>query len=195
MVKRNILLEKQSKRKSIKCTKSTIAKKLASVKKDLNMGLVLVDNEFLPQAKALVESAQRSIDISTFKAEITTKPRGLALLHFFKTLLQKAKEGVRVRFLINWNNDRRSCPKTNLYVITELKKVGIKVKHLRNNRCCHAKTIIVDKKKLIIGSHNLSVKSCHNNFEISYVVSNPEEVSNLASTFEASFMGAEDYKR
>jgi len=155
------------------------------------MGLILTDNEFLPQAKALVESAEKSIDISTFKAEITTKPRGLALLHFFKALLQKAKEGVRVRFLINWNNDRRSCPKTNLYVITELKKANIRIRHLRNNRCCHAKAIIVDKKKLIIGSHNLSVKSCHNNFEISYVVSDPEEVINLSSVFESSFNDAE----
>ncbi|KKL79893.1 hypothetical protein LCGC14_2010230, partial [marine sediment metagenome] len=119
------------------------------------MGLLLTDNEFLPQAKALVESAERSIDISTFKAEMTTKPRGIMLLHFFKTLLQKAKEGVRIRFLINWNQERRSCPKTNLFVITELKKVGIDIRHLKNNRCCHAKTIIVDKKKIIIGSHNL----------------------------------------
>ncbi len=159
------------------------------------MGLLLTDNEFLPQAKALVESAERSIDISTFKAEITTKPRGLALLHFFKALLQKAKEGVRIRFLINWNQERRSCPKTNLYVITELKKAGIDIRHLRNNRCCHAKTIIVDKRKMIIGSHNLSVKSCHNNFEISYIISDPENVGALSGVFETSFMGADKYKR
>ena len=158
------------------------------------MGLLLKDNEFLPQAKALVETAVRTIDISTFKAEITTKPRGLALSNFFKTLLLKAKEGVRIRFLINWNNDRRSCPKTNLYVITELKKANIKIRHLKNNRCCHAKAIIVDKEKAIIGSHNLSVRSCHNNFELSYVVPDPEVINQLAAVFDASFNGAEKYK-
>ena len=155
------------------------------------MGLLLKDNEFLPQARALVESATRSIDISTFKAEITTKPRGLALLHFFKTLLEKAKEGVKVRFLINWNEERRSCPKTNLYVITELKKANIKIRHLKQNRCCHAKAIIVDKEKAIIGSHNLSVKSCHNNFEISYIVQEPEVINRLQSVFDASFNDAQ----
>ncbi len=159
------------------------------------MGLILTDNEFLPQARALIESAERSIDISTFKAEITTKPRGLALLHFFKVLLLKAKAGVQVRFLINWNQDRRACPKTNLYVISELKKTNVKIRYLKNNRCCHAKAIIVDKKKMIIGSHNLSVKSCHNNFEISYVVSAPDEVDSLSKVFDHSFMGAEKYKR
>ncbi|KKM89905.1 hypothetical protein LCGC14_1244050 [marine sediment metagenome] len=159
------------------------------------MGLVLTDNNFLPQARALIESAKRSIDISTFKAEITTKPRGLALLHFFKAVLAKAKEGVQIHFLINWNNEKRSCPKTNLYVITELRKVGIDIRHLKNNRCCHAKIIIVDQERAIIGSHNLSVKSCHNNFEISYVMSSNEEVFELKSFFEASFLGAEKYKR
>ena len=158
------------------------------------MGLILTDNEFLPQARALIESAEKSIDISTFKAEITTKPRGLALLHFFKVLLQKAKAGIRIRFLINWNQERRSCPKTNLYVITELRKANINIRHLKNNRCCHAKTIIVDNKKMIVGSHNLSVKSCHNNFEISYVVSDPEEVNSLSSVFNASFMDGQKYK-
>lgn len=155
------------------------------------MGLLLKDNEFLPQAKALIESACKSIDISTFKAEITTKPRGLALLHFFKALLLKAKEGVRIRFLINWNNERRSCPKTNLYVITELKKANISIRHLKNNRCCHAKAIIIDKEKVILGSHNLSVKSCHNNFELSYLATEPETVNRLSSIFDQSFNGAQ----
>jgi len=159
------------------------------------MGLILTDNEFLPTARALIESATRSIDISTFKAEITTKPRGLALLHFFKALLLRAKAGVKVRFLINWNQERRSCPKTNLYVITELKKSNVDIRHLKNNRCCHAKAIIVDNKKMIIGSHNLSVKSCHNNFEVSYIVSSPDEVDSLSSVFNNSFMDAQKYQR
>ena len=109
----------------------------------------------------------------------------------FDAVRLKAKEGVRIRFIINWNNERRSCPKTNLYVITELKKAGIKIKYLKNNRCCHAKTIIADKKVAIVGSHNLSVKSCHNNFELSYIVSDPGSVERLSSVFDASYSGAE----
>jgi len=155
------------------------------------MGLILTDNEFLPQARALIETAEKSIDICTFKAEITTKPRGLALLHFFKDILLKARAGVRVRFLINWNDERRSCPKTNLYVITELKKANIPIRHLKNNRCCHAKAIIVDKKRAIIGSHNLSVKSCHNNFEISFLSHDPEVIKRLSDVYDKSFYNAE----
>jgi len=158
------------------------------------MGLLLTDEEFLPQAIASIQAAERSIDISTFKAEITTKPRGRKLYDFFRILTDKAKQGVKVRFILNWNQERRSCPKTNLYVITELKKANIKIRHLRNNRCCHAKTIIVDKKKAIIGSHNLSVKSCHNNFELSYLTQETESIKALGSVFDASFLDAQKHR-
>ena len=157
------------------------------------MGLLLVDNEILPHAKALVESAKGSIYISTFKAEMTTKTRGLALLHFFKALAVKAKEGVQIRFLINWNSKRHACPKTNLYVMTELRKVNIKIRLLKNNSCCHAKILLVDKKKAILGSHNLSIKSCHNNFETSYVVENPDALHALSNMFDSSWYDADKY--
>lgn len=157
------------------------------------MGLLLTDNEFLPQAKALVESAKGSIYLSTFKAELTTKPRGIALLHFFKVLMLKAKEGVQIRFLINWNSKRHACPKTNLYVMTELKKANIKIRLLKNNRCCHAKILLVDKERAIIGSHNLSIKSCHNNFEMSFVISDPGEIHKLSNVYDSSWYEANKY--
>jgi phosphatidylserine/phosphatidylglycerophosphate/cardiolipin synthase-like enzyme len=156
------------------------------------MGLLLLDNIFLPNAKILVEEARQSIDISTFKAEITHKPRGKQLLDFFDLLLMRAKQGVKIRFLINWHNDRRSVAKTNLYVMSVFKKNGIKLRHLRNNRCCHAKLILADKKKAIVGSHNLSVKSCHNNFEISYLVPDPETTAEISRVFEHSWYDAEE---
>ena len=157
------------------------------------MGIILADNNFLPHAQALISGAQSSVDISTFKAEITTKPRGQELLHFFKALLAKAKAGVKVRLLINWNTERKSCPKTNLYVMTELKKQNIKVRTLKNNRCCHAKTIIVDKKNIIVGSHNLSVKSCHNNFEMSYFLQSEELAKEAAAIFDRSWLDASKF--
>lgn len=157
------------------------------------MGIILSDNEFLPQAFALIDSAKREITLSTFKAEITTKPRGKALADFFKKVIEKAKSGLRVRLILNWNTDRRSCPKTNLYVMQELKKHNIKVKFLRNNRCAHAKIIMADRERAIIGSHNLSVKSCHNNFELSFLTTDPDAVQRLSTIFDHSWNDAQKY--
>jgi len=152
--------------------------------------MILIDEDFLPQAIALITSAKSSIDISTFKAEITTKPRGLHLRQFFKILCDKKSQGVQVNFLINWNDDRRIVPMTNLYAIQELKKHKINIRVLRDDRCCHAKIIIVDRDRAIIGSHNLSVRSCHNNFEISYLIDDPASIVRLSTVYDRTLMAA-----
>lgn len=136
----------------------------------MEMGTLLVDEQFLPTALSLIEHATKSICISTFKAEITTRPRGRKLLNFFELVFEKSRSGVNVRFIINRITKKGSVPLSNLYTIQEIPKHGIEVRCLQNDRCCHAKLIIVDDYAAILGSHNLSVKSCHNNFEVSYEI-------------------------
>jgi len=152
--------------------------------------MIIVDNEFLPQALALIESAKKSIDISTFKAEITSKPRGRHLSVLFDKLYEKKSQGLRVRFLINSHDDRRVMPKTNLCAINNLKNHKVEVRALSHNRCCHAKILIVDTDKAIVGSHNLSVKSCHNNFEVSCIIVDPVLVCYLQALYDRVFLNA-----
>ena len=154
------------------------------------MALLLIDDNFLPVVKMLIENAKKTIDITTFKAEICHLSRGEKLLLFWDMLTKKAKEGVRIRLLLNWNDERRGVAKTNLYAMTELKKAGIKTRFLPNNRCCHAKIICVDSSKAIIGSHNLSVKSTASNFEISYLITAAEEIAELSKVFSQSYNAA-----
>jgi len=150
--------------------------------------MILIDNEFLPQAQAFITTAQRRVDIATFKAEITSKPRGRRLRSFFDELFRKREQGLQINFLINWNYERRACPLSNLSAIRELKNHKINIRILPNNRCCHAKILIADQDKAIVGSHNLSVKSCHNNFEASYLVLDPVNVARLSAVYERVFL-------
>ena len=152
--------------------------------------MLLVDNEFLAQAIAFITTAQRRIDVATFKAEMTSKPRGRRLHTFFDELFKKREAGLQVNFLLNWNDDRRAVPACNRFTILELQRHKINVRILRNNRCCHAKIIIVDQSKAIIGSHNLSIKACHNNFETSYIILDPVNVARLSSVFEHTLLNS-----
>lgn len=152
--------------------------------------MLLVDNDFLPLARSIINSAQHRIDICTFKGELITKPRGKRLLFLFQNLYEKRAAGVEVRFLINWHDGKRGAPLANRNTINELKKNKIDVRGLTANRCCHAKIILVDGKKAIIGSHNLSVNSCHSNFEISYIIMDPASLARLASVFNTVFRKA-----
>jgi len=139
----------------------------------------------------MLDMATKHIDIATFKAEINSKPRGRRLRLFFDTLFRKYWDGVEVRFLINWNDKQRAVPRTNGIVIRELKARKIEVRKLPGNRCCHAKILLVDQKRAIIGSHNLSVKSCHNNFEVSYLVTEPVSVGRLSGVFEHTWKNSQ----
>jgi len=145
--------------------------------------MLLIDQDFLPQAIALLNTAKSYINIATFKAEISPKPRGRALRLFYETLFAKRKSGVVVNFFLNWNSQHRSVPTCNMATLLELKKQKINVYTLPNNRCCHAKIIIADRAQAIIGSHNLSIASCHRNFEASYLITDKVSVDRLCFIF------------
>jgi len=158
------------------------------------MGLLVVDNQFLSIARSLIEQAKKEICISSFKLEINDKPRGRKLKEFFESLIERRKAGVKVKVLFNWHDDRRSVAKTNYYASIFLKNAGVDARYLDSNRCCHAKVLIIDQEKALLGSHNLSIRSCENNFEMSYLIPDPESIAHLYSVFSHSFNNAREIK-
>jgi phosphatidylserine/phosphatidylglycerophosphate/cardiolipin synthase-like enzyme len=157
------------------------------------MGLIVKDHEYLGTALVLIKNAKESINLSTFKLERTEKARGRNIEQIFQALLEKAKQGLKIRVLFNWHDDKKSIAKTNLSAGQWLKGQGIEVRHLRNNRCCHAKILSVDKERALIGSHNISVKSLESNFEISYLIDNKDNVINLDNIFMRSYSDAKTF--
>lgn len=151
---------------------------------------LLLDEEFLPFTINLIESAHHSIDISTFKAELIVKPRGKRLKRLFDLIIAKARLGIPVRFLISKRENYGHIPLSNVLAIRELKAAPIKVRHLRNSRLCHAKIIIVDNRFAIIGSHNLSIRSCCENFECSLFYDDEYTVKHLSSVYTRVFEDA-----
>jgi phosphatidylserine/phosphatidylglycerophosphate/cardiolipin synthase-like enzyme len=154
------------------------------------MGLLVMDNAFLPVAQAIVAGAKKEICISSFKLEISDKPRGRDLKNFFESIIEKQRQGVKVKVLFNWHDDRRSVAKTNYSASLFLKNAGIDIRYIKNNRCCHAKLLMIDKEKILLGSHNLSIRSTQNNFEASYLIPDPETVAEVSAIFERIFADA-----
>lgn len=146
-------------------------------------GALLVDENFLPSAINLIGKAEKLIYISTFKAELTTKPRGRRLHKFFELLLEKARLGIDVRLLISKREEYGHIPLTNLFAVRAMKEGKVKVRHLRNSRLCHAKILLVDDFAGILGSHNLSIKSCHSNFEVSYFFYDSSIIDHLYNVY------------
>lgn len=149
------------------------------------MPTLLKDEEFLPAAKSLIANARKSIYISSFKLEITTKRRGLRLAQLFDMLAKKKQDKVDVRVLTNKQDNQGHVPATNAYALRHMKRQKVPVRYLPNNRLTHAKILIVDEQKAIVGSHNLSVKSCHNNFEVSCFITDITTVLYLVAHYNS----------
>ena len=138
------------------------------------LSLVLPDEKFIGAAQRLIETATNYIWISTFKAEITSKPRGRKLHFFFDTLFLKAHNGLDVRCLMNRPDKGKHIPISNEFAIRAMVRNKVKVRYLPRQRCCHSKLLLGDHGASIIGSHNLSVKSCSGNSECSlYLINQP----------------------
>ncbi len=157
------------------------------------MGIPIINEQFLPVAESLVKQAKNEILISSFKIEINDRPRGRNLKNFFDEVIKKANEGIHVKVLVNWHDDRRSVPRTNYPAGLLLKNAGVKVRYLKNNRCCHAKILIVDRQQVIIGSHNLSIRSCESNFEISHLTNEESTVNMVCHIFDHVFKDGKDF--
>ena len=145
---------------------------------------LLLDNAFLPFATDLINNATKYIYISTFKAEITDKTRSIPLKTFFNLLLLKHDEGLDVRLLINANQGIKGAPFSNFNIIHQYKKAGLKMRCFSAGHICHAKLIVVDDETAIVGSHNLSIRSCCSNFELSYVVHNIFDTAIIKTIFD-----------
>jgi len=154
------------------------------------MNRFLPDERFLPAVVQLIQPAQTTVMISTYKLEHTMRTRGDALRVIFEALVAAKQKGVNVKVLLNWNDLKRSVAKTNLYAMTWLSNQGIETRYLDNNRCCHAKMVIVDKNVIILGSHNLSCKSVMENLEASIQTDDKEIVEQAVKLFEAAWKSA-----
>ena len=155
--------------------------------------MIILDDKIMGNLQCFAFNAKKTIYVSCYKVEIKHSNRGKKLLQFWEFVYDAAKRGVKVHFLLNWNDLRRSIAKTNLYVAQELKKNGCEVRYLRGTRCCHAKLFIFDDNLCIIGSHNLSVKSVSENFEMSYLVEKREEIAHAKQIFEDLWRDAKDF--
>jgi len=50
--------------------------------------------------------------------------------------------------------------------------------------------LMIDREKILLGSHNLSIRSTQANFEMSYIIPDPETSAQVSVVFEKIFAGA-----
>lgn len=90
-----------------------------------------------------------------------------------RSLLRAARRGVRVRLLLPARSDVRLVLLLGRSSYSTLLKGGVEIFELKRE-ILHAKVMLIDGERTVIGSANLDQRSFHRNYEINCVVDNVE---------------------
>jgi len=94
-------------------------------------------------------------------------------LRIIRSLLRAARRGVRVRLLLPARNDVPLVLLLGRSSYATLLRGGIQIFELERE-ILHAKVMLIDGERTVIGSANLDQRSFHRNFEINCIVDNVE---------------------
>jgi phosphatidylserine/phosphatidylglycerophosphate/cardiolipin synthase-like enzyme len=153
------------------------------------MTQILIDEEYRKQLELELDKARHEIRIMMYRMQRKISFGRAAGNIYLQALLKKKKEGVMIKVIVDIERRGGITYKENLYTCLDLSEAGIECRELRHNRVCHAKTVIIDSKVAIIGSHNWTSNSFKRNFEVSVKIWDWREVDRLAREFDKIFKG------
>ena len=131
---------------------------------------VYFDREVKPAILELISEAEKEIDIEVF---ILTDQ------DVIKALQRAETRGVEVRIILDPNQS------SNLKNVDQLKNRGVEVKWYPVTKPAqmHRKVAIFDKKKVFLGSTNLTHNGFTRNCEINLLIDDPQTVAKIEEIF------------
>jgi len=137
---------------------------------------LLTGSEYPREVIPLLNGARQSIDIISYDWRWYENEASHPVQRFNQAIVGAVKRGVQVRAVLN----------TDLIVAT-LKGLGVKARKMKDTRTLHTKMIFVDRRILIMGSHNLTKNAFVSNIETSLLVEVPQEYTRVSEFFENIF--------
>jgi len=136
------------------------------------MSETIIGKQFPEKVIPLINAAKSSIDIIVFDWRWYPQDPGASVQLFNQAIVRAVRRGVKVRVIAN--NDQ---------IINILNEQGCQAKRLISKNLVHAKMMILDNEKVVIGSHNYTQSAFQMNYEISVILEKPENISDYFSFF------------
>lgn len=133
---------------------------------------LLLDRDYLPALLDGIDRARTEILLSLYLFRTLERARGLpeAVL---KHLREAARRGVRVDALLERNLDDGDLSRNNAETAQRLRKAGIRVCLDAEDRVTHTKLVVIDRRYLLLGSHNMTQAALTSNHEASVWIDSP----------------------
>lgn|SRR5574343_180538 len=116
----------------------------------------IISKEFPSVVIPLIKEAKESIDIIVYDWRFYKNDPACSVSLFNSAIIDKCKKGVRVRCVVNSEAIKQT-----------LNLLGCQARVLNTEKVLHTKLMIIDKKTVILGSHNYTQHAFTANFELS----------------------------
>ena len=133
--------------------------------------MILIGKQYADELQLSICRAKKSIKMIVFCWTIWEEKKCESLFKINEAIRYTARSGVEVKCLTGSEGLTRRA-----------RDLGIEAKYLTNFKIVHAKFILIDDKKLFIGSHNLTKSGLESNLECSAVI-DFTDVDNEANLF------------
>jgi phosphatidylserine/phosphatidylglycerophosphate/cardiolipin synthase-like enzyme len=90
-----------------------------------------------------------------------------------EALIKAAKRGVRVQVFLDISDDMDFSTEANRGVAKDLRRRGITVRFDSPGRTTHTKLVVIDQRRLLLGSHNFTHSALRHNNEASVLIESP----------------------
>jgi len=133
---------------------------------------LLLDQEYFDVLREGMEGAQTEIVICTYLFKTLEGANGYPE-RILKSLSAAVKRGVRVRAVMELSQESGDLIKTNAETAKRLEKAGVKICHDPPGKVTHTKLVVIDRRHLFLGSHNLTQSALKYNHEASVWIESP----------------------
>lgn len=141
---------------------------------------VIADQEYFPTLLTLIQHAKQRIELAMFIFKITDSPRNRPAL-IVEELGQAAKRGIMVEVLLEKSGYDPKLTEENEKVAARLRRQGVKVRFDSPDVTTHGKVVIVDRRLVLLGSHNLTHSALAYNHEVSLLIDSQPLADRLAA--------------
>lgn len=139
--------------------------------------LPIISKDFPSVVIPLIDSAKHAIDIIVFDWRFYKNDVASPVSLFNQAIARACRRGVIVKCLVQ--NDG---------VVDRLKELGCYARKLNSKRILHTKLLIIDKNRIIIGSHNYTKHAFESNEEASIFVKLENENNAFVEYFNNLFL-------
>ncbi len=144
---------------------------------------VLPAKDFGREAVAAVRGAKSYIYVMTYN--LSGSQSGV-IAEFYEALQERARDGVKVYVIAPGGSRAHASVKISSMNFAEtLSASGVQVRFLTDSKVQHKKLLIIDNRKVFVGSSNLTSAAVKDNLELNVVIEEPAFVAEAVKDFRA----------